>query len=243
MSSRAGWWWGGWVWMVLVMWPLSVSAEPTAAEECPEGQVAVDEARQCCWEGQQWLAAQQRCVGIPAECPVGKRRTAESCVAVEDDPGRAPDVEPSTADVEVDGPEPGDGDEVGAGPDDADRPAPEEADRREVQPPPDDDTAGRGARGPVVTVLGVGGLAGGVVLGGLARSTVGEIDEATMTHLEADRRIRRANLMAAGGIAAAAAGAATLGLGIYLWSSGEETAVTAARTTTGDYSLSMVLQW
>ncbi|MDX2086810.1 MAG: serine/threonine-protein kinase [Kofleriaceae bacterium] len=48
---------------------------------CPAGQVVSDDTRgHCCWPGQAWSSANERCVGAPA-CPEGMVAKNEACVA------------------------------------------------------------------------------------------------------------------------------------------------------------------
>ncbi len=64
----------------------------TASSEapCPAGQLRSDDTRgHCCWGGQAWSMAKQRCVGAPT-CPPGTRASGEQCEATlaEADPAR-----------------------------------------------------------------------------------------------------------------------------------------------------------
>jgi tRNA A-37 threonylcarbamoyl transferase component Bud32 len=65
---------------------LTVSEPP-----CPPGQLRSEDTRgQCCWPGQAWSTAKQRCIGTPA-CPPGTRRRGEQCVAAPEEPPRTQD--------------------------------------------------------------------------------------------------------------------------------------------------------
>jgi serine/threonine-protein kinase len=49
---------------------------------CPEGMARSDDTRgNCCWPGQAWSSASERCVGLPS-CPDGMKRKGESCIEV-----------------------------------------------------------------------------------------------------------------------------------------------------------------
>ncbi|HSK01664.1 MAG TPA: serine/threonine-protein kinase [Kofleriaceae bacterium] len=62
-----------------------------AQSPCPPGQLRSEDTRgHCCWPGQAWSTAKQRCIGTPA-CPPGTRRRGEQCVDVPEQPNRPQD--------------------------------------------------------------------------------------------------------------------------------------------------------
>ena len=62
--------------------PAATPPAPVAEAACADGQARSDDTRgHCCWHGQAWSSAKEKCVGAPA-CPTGFHADGEACVAV-----------------------------------------------------------------------------------------------------------------------------------------------------------------
>lgn len=63
--------------------PEGHQADPQTEEcvlpDCERGKTRPEGTTECCWPGQEWSSAQNRCVGRPAECPPGHRIAADGC--------------------------------------------------------------------------------------------------------------------------------------------------------------------
>lgn len=63
--------------------PLTSALLRAPASKCSDGKlITADSAGHCCWAGQVWSSSRSTCVGVPTQCPTGKKLEGETCATV-----------------------------------------------------------------------------------------------------------------------------------------------------------------